>query len=86
MTGQRPYVLTTTEHATRRARIPGTAPHWTAARVTQTIKNMARHLEDTRTKPKFVTPTATRSTPPSSTRSSPTPASEPFPRASGHHA
>ncbi|MFI6504447.1 integrase core domain-containing protein [Nonomuraea typhae] len=42
------------EHATRRARVPGTTAHPTAAWVTQAIRNLVMDLEDARCRAQFL--------------------------------
>jgi hypothetical protein len=54
LTGQRQYILAAIEHTTRRIRVLGTTAHPTAARVIQTIKNLAMDLEHTGAKVKYL--------------------------------
>jgi transposase len=54
LTGARMYVLAVIEHATRRIRILGAAPHPTAAWVAQTARNLAMDLHDAGSRARYL--------------------------------
>jgi len=54
LTGTRMYILAVIEHASRRIRVLGSTAHPTAARVTQTARNLVMDLEDAGCRVKYL--------------------------------
>jgi hypothetical protein len=54
LNGQRQYILTVIEHATRRVRVLGTTAHPSASWVTQAMKNLVMDLDDAGCRARFL--------------------------------